>query len=237
MSASDVSAQRHDFPLQAKAPGGVEATSVKLRVGLTGGIGSGKSEVAKIFGVLGALVIDADELARAAVAPGSAGLRAIAARFPTVIAIDGSLDRPVLAKVIFHDPDARDELNAIVHPEVRRLGAALEATAEPEQIVIHDVPLLFEGGFYRTCDANVLVIAGEETRIGRVVARSGLAEEDVRRRMAAQIDPERARELADYVIDNDGTIDALVDTVREIAADLRERLPAISKPRREGSVR
>ncbi len=203
---------------------------MKLRVGLTGGIGSGKSEVARIFGVLGALVIDADELARAAVAPESPGIRAIGARFPTVVASDGSLDRAALASVVFHDPGARDDLNAIVHPEVRRLGAECESVAGPEQIVIHDVPLLFEGGFYRTCDANVLVVAGEETRIGRVVARSGFSEEDVRRRMAAQIDPERARELADYTLDNDGTIDALVDAAREVYADLLERVPAVSRP-------
>ncbi len=210
---------------------------MKLRVGLTGGIGSGKSEVAKIFAVLGAAIVDADEFARAAVAPGSPGMRAIAARFPSVVAADGSLDRAALANVVFHDPGARDDLNAIVHPEVRRLGAACEAAAGPDQIVIHDVPLLFEGGFYRTCDANVLVVADEETRIGRVVARSGFSEDDVRRRMAAQIDPERARELADYTIDNDGTIDALVDTVREVYADLHGRLPAISQPRPSTSSR
>ena len=216
---------------QAKVSGVVEEADVKLRVGLTGGIGSGKSEVAKIFGVLGALVVDADELARAAVAPGSPGLRTIAARFPGVVAPDGSLDRAALASVVFHDPGARDDLNAIVHPEVRRLGATREAAAGPQQIVIHDVPLLFEGGFSRTCDANVLIVADEETRIGRVVSRSGFSEDDVRRRMAAQIDPERARELADYTIDNDGTIDALVDTVRDVYADLLERLPAVSRPR------
>jgi len=201
-------------------------------VGLTGGIGSGKSEVAKIFGVLGALVIDADALAREAVAPGSDGLARIARRFPTVVARNGSLDRETLAAIVFADRSARDDLGAIVHPEVRRLGAEREAAAEAERIVIHDVPLLFEGGFYRTCDANVLVVADEETRMGRVVARSGISPEDVRRRMAAQIDPDRARELADYTIDNDGTIDALVDSVRDVYGDLCERSPSISRPRR-----
>lgn len=205
---------------------------MRLRVGLTGGIGSGKSEVAKIFGVLGALVIDADALAREAVAPGSDGLARVALRFPTVVARDGSLDREALAAIVFADRSARDDLGAIVHPEVRRLGAEREAAAEADRIVIHDVPLLFEGGFYRTCDANVLVVADEETRMGRVVARSGISPEDVRRRMAAQIDPDRARELADYTIDNDGTIDALVDSVRDVYGDLCERLPAISQPRR-----
>lgn len=201
-------------------------------MGLTGGIGSGKSEVAKIFGVLGALVIDADALAREAVAPGSDGLARIARRFPTVVARNGSLDRETLAAIVFADRSARDDLGAIVHPEVRRLGAEREAAAEAERIVIHDVPLLFEGGFYRTCDANVLVVADEETRMGRVVARSGISPEDVRRRMAAQIDPDRARELADYTIDNDGTIDALVDSVRDVYDDLCERSPSISQPRR-----
>lgn len=177
-------------------------------------------------------MIDADALAREAVAPGSDGLARIARRFPTVVAHDGSLDREALAAIVFADRSARDDLGAIVHPEVRRLGAEREAAAEADRIVIHDVPLLFEGGFYRTCDANVLVVADEETRMGRVVARSGISPEDVRRRMAAQIDPDRARELADYTIDNDGTIDALVDSVRDVYGDLCERSPVISQPRR-----
>jgi dephospho-CoA kinase len=205
---------------------------MRLRVGLTGGIGSGKSEVAKMFAHLGALVVDADALARDAVAPGSPGLARIAARWPQAIGGDGALDRPALAAIVFGDGSARDELNAIVHPEVRRLGAELEATARADQIVIHDVPLLFEGPFYRECDANVLVVADKETRIGRVVARSGLSPEDVARRMLAQIDPERARELADYTIDNDGTIEALGAAVRDVYADLESRLPAVSKRKR-----
>jgi dephospho-CoA kinase len=204
---------------------------MRLRVGLTGGIGSGKSEVAKIFAVLGAAIVDADALAREAVAPGTPGLAKIAARWPAAIAPDGTLDREALGRIVFADGNARDELNAIVHPEVRRLAAEREAAAGAEQIVIHDVPLLFEGLFYRQCDANVLVVADRDTRIGRVVARSGLSEDDVKRRMAAQIDPDRARELADYTIDNDGTIDALVDAVRDVYADLDSRLPAVSKKR------
>ncbi len=202
---------------------------MKLRVGLTGGIGSGKSEVAKIFGVLGALIIDADALARDAVEPGTSGFSRVAERFPSVIAGDGRIDRAKLAAIVFHDPDAREALGAIVHPEVRRLGAEREASAGADQIVVHDVPLLFEAGFYRQCDANVLVVADEETRIGRVVVRNGLSPDDARQRMKAQIDPDRARELADYTIDNDGTIDALVDAVRDVYADLRDRLPAVSK--------
>ena len=209
---------------------------MQLRVGLTGGIGSGKSEVAAIFAEFGALVVDADALAHEAVAPGSPGLARIAAKWPQVIVPDGSLDRAALAKIVFHDSASRDELNAIVHPEVRRLGAEREAAAGPDQIVVHDVPLLFEAGFYRFCDANVLVVADEATRIGRTVARSGLAPEEVERRMKAQIDPDRARELADYVISNDGTIAALRESTREVYDQLLERVPTVSRnsPRTAG---
>ena len=202
---------------------------MRLRVGLTGGIGSGKSEVARAFASLGCFVIDADALAREAVAAGSAGLAAIATRWPVAIGPEGTLDRAALAAIVFADGNARDALNGIVHPEVRRLGAAAEASAPPDRIVVHDVPLLFEGLFYRQCDANVLVVADPETRVGRIVARSGFDPDDVRRRMAAQIDPERARELADYTIENDGTIDALGDAVREVFDDLQSRLPVVSK--------
>ena len=189
---------------------------MRLRVGLTGGIGSGKSEAAKVFAGLGALVVDADQLARDAVAPGSAGFATIAARWPRVATADGQLDRQALAAIVFADGGARDELNAIVHPEVRRLGAEREAAAGPRQIVVHDVPLLFEAGFYRNCDANVLVVAPLEARIARVMERSGLAHAAVERRVRAQIEPERARALADYVIENDGTL-----------AELRGRAAAV----------
>jgi len=198
-------------------------------VGLTGGIGSGKSEVAKAFAALGALIVDADSLAREAVAAGTPGFAKIARRWPQVARSDGTLDRAALAAIVFHSGAERDELNAIVHPEVRRLGAEREAQAGSEQLVVHDVPLLFEGGFYRRCDANVLVVADRETRIGRVVTRSGISPAEVERRMAVQIDPERARELADYVIDNDGTIAALESAVREVHDDLLERHATVSR--------
>lgn len=214
-----------------------EGDAVRLRVGLTGGIGSGKSEVAKIFADFGALVIDADALARDAVARGTPGFERIAARWPEVVTPAGELDRLALGAIVFRDGGARDELNAIVHPEVRRLGAEREAAAGSGQIVVHDVPLLFEGRFYQSCDANVLVVADPDTRVGRVVARSGLEPDEVRRRMAAQIDPERARELADYVIDNDATIAALRDAVREVYVDLESRLPAVSSRRNAAPIR
>jgi dephospho-CoA kinase len=203
---------------------------MRLRVGLTGGIGSGKSEVARLFAGFGALVIDADALARAALAPGSPGLARVAARWPEAIGPSGELDRPALAAIVFRDGGARDELNAIVHPEVRRLGAELEATAGADQIVVHDVPLLFEAGFYRQCDATVLVVAEKDTRVGRIVARNGLSPEEVERRMNAQIDPERARELADYTIENDGTIAALGESAAGVFDDLKARVATASRP-------
>lgn len=198
---------------------------MRLRVGLTGGIGAGKSEVAKIFAGLGALVIDADLLAREAVARGSAGLARIAERFPHVVDPSGALDRPALAAIVFADAGARDAVNAIVHPYVRERSLEREGDAEADQIVVHDVPLLFEAGFYRACDANVVVVADEETRVERIVARSGLEPEAIRRRMRAQIDPFRARELADYTIVNNGTLLELLRETREVYEDLLSRRP------------
>lgn len=202
---------------------------MRLRVGLTGGIGSGKSEVAKAFAALGALVIDADRLARDAVAPGTPGFACVASRFPQAIDAHGGLDRAALAAIVFGDGAARDDLAAIVHPEVRRLGRQREIAARPDQIVVHDVPLLFEAGFFRFCDASVLVVADRETRVGRLIARGGLSAADIERRMAVQIDPERAVELADYSIQNNSTIAALRTQVGEIYADLCERTASVSR--------
>ncbi len=187
----------------------------KLRVGLTGGIGSGKSAVAAIFAERGATVIDADVLARDVVAPGTEGLRDIAAAWPEAIGADGALDRAALAAVVFADETARAQLNAITHPRVRARAYALECEA-PDGIVVHVVPLLFEGQFSRACDRTVAVIAPDEARIARVIARDATRREAVERRMAAQIDPSEARACADYVVENDGDLD-----------DLRERAIAV----------
>ena len=192
---------------------------------MTGGIGAGKSEAGKVFAALGALVIDADGLAREAVAPGSEGLARVAVRFPSVVDATGVLDRPALAAIVFRDAEAREFLNGIVHPFVRERGAQREAEAAPGQIVVHDVPLLFEAGFHRACDANVVVVAQEETRIARIVGRSGLEPDEIRRRMRAQIDPFRARELADYTIANDGSLAELAAQTREVYDDLLTRRP------------
>jgi dephospho-CoA kinase len=207
---------------------------VKLRAGLTGGIGSGKSEVARRFAELGALVIDADELARLAVAPGSAGLRSVAARWPGALAPDGTVDRAALAAIVFKDGAAREALNQIVHPAVRALGLERERAAAPEQIVVHDVPLLFETGFELVCDATVLVVADRERRIERAVRRGGADRAEVERRMAAQIDPERAGTLADYVIENDGTLAELEARATDVFAALSGRSSGASRQTRSG---
>ena len=133
-----------------------------MRVGLTGGIGAGKSSVAEVFRERGAVVIDADALAREALAPGSTGARAVAAQWPAVVDAAGTVDRSALARIVFDDPGARERLNAIVHPEVRARAAELERAAPPGTIVVHDVPLLFEGEYWRSCDVTVVVIAPTE---------------------------------------------------------------------------
>jgi dephospho-CoA kinase len=191
----------------------------KLRVGLTGGIGSGKSAVAAILAERGATVVDADVLAREAVAPGSAGLREIAARWPQAIGPDGALDRPALAAIVFADEGARAALNAITHPRVRARAEELEREA-PDGLVVHVVPLLFEGDFWRRCEKTIVVIAPDEVRIARVIARDAVERRDVERRMAAQIDPALARRRADYVVENDGDLGAL----REGALRVHEAL-------------
>lgn len=191
-----------------------------MRVGLTGGIGSGKSEVARILEQLGAYVIDTDLLAREAVSPNSDGLRAIARAWPGVVR-GGNLDRSALAEIVFNEPAAREQLNGIVHPFVRRLAAEREQHAKPDQIVVHMVPLLFETGYADQCDASIAVIAPDAERIARVMRRDNLSEEQVRARMAAQIDPQEARRRATYCIENDGDLNHLHDRTAAVFQQLR----------------
>lgn len=191
-----------------------------MRVGLTGGIGSGKSEVARILEELGAYVIDTDLLAREAVSPNSDGLRAIARVWPGVVR-GGNLDRSALAEIIFTDPAAREQLNGIVHPFVRRLAAEREQHAKPDQVVVHMVPLLFETGYVDQCDASIVVIAPDAERIARVMRRDNLREEQVRARMAAQIDPQEAKRRATYCIENDGDLHHLHDRTAAVFQQLR----------------
>lgn len=186
-----------------------------MRIGLTGGIGSGKSEVARVLESLGAYIIDTDKLAREAVAPGSDGLRQVARVWPSVVR-DDSLDRAALAQIVFSDPTARERLNAIVHPHVRRLAEENERYAQPGQLLVHVVPLLFETGYDNQVDATILVIAPDATRIERICRRDRFSEEQVRARMESQIDPEQARSRATYVVENDGDLVSLRERVRAI---------------------
>jgi dephospho-CoA kinase len=186
-----------------------------MRVGLTGGIGSGKSAVAAIFAELGAFVIDTDELAREAVAPGSPASFEIARKWPQVFR-NGVLDRAALADLVFSDDASRAQLNAIVHPRVRALAAEREKSARPRQLLVHVVPLLFETGYGDALDRSIVVVAKEKNRIARVIERDRIDEVRVRARMAAQIDPEDARSLADYVIENDGDLAHLQTRTRQV---------------------
>ncbi|HET6274758.1 MAG TPA: dephospho-CoA kinase [Candidatus Cybelea sp.] len=186
-----------------------------MRVGLTGGIGAGKSAVADVFAGLGAFVVDTDAIAREVVAPNSDGLMEIARVWPHTVR-DGMLDRAALADIVFADASARERLNALLHPHIRRLALEREARAKSGQLIVHVVPLLFETGYDRLVDRSVLVAAPLEARVARVVERDKLDEARVRARMAAQIEPEQARAAADYIIENDGNL-----------ANLRERARAV----------
>ena len=182
------------------------------RIGLTGNIASGKSSVARGWQRLGAHIVDADELARRAVAPGSPGLAAIRRAFgDDVIAADGALDRARLRDIVFRDAARRAELERIVHPEVGRLREQEEAALARAgvRIVVHVIPLLFEAGLEDSVDTVVLVDAPEAVRLKRIVRDRGLDEEQARRMIAAQIPAAEKRARADIVIDNDGTIEDL----------------------------
>ncbi|HEY1655201.1 MAG TPA: dephospho-CoA kinase [Candidatus Tumulicola sp.] len=186
-----------------------------MRVGLTGGIGAGKSAVAALFEEFGALVIDTDRLAREAVANDSEGLREIARAWPQVVR-DGVLDRQALAEIVFADPSARARLDAIVHPRVRRLALERERLARPGQLVVHVVPLLFETDYAALVERSIVVVAPLAQRMARIQARDGLEESRIRARVRAQVAPEEARTRADLVIENDGGLDALRTRARAV---------------------
>jgi dephospho-CoA kinase len=184
-----------------------------LRIGLTGGIGSGKSTVSALLAERGARVVDADRLAREVVAPGTPGLAAVAEAFgPDVLAADGGLDRPALAAVVFADPDARARLDGIVHPLVRARAVELVGEMPPGAVVVQDIPLLVETGQAGSFDLVLVVQADPEVRVARLVAR-GLTGSDARARIAAQATDEQRAAVADVVLDNSGTLDDLAAQV------------------------
>jgi dephospho-CoA kinase len=198
-----------------------------LLVGLTGGIGSGKSTVARMLQDRGAVVLDADGFARAAVVPGSPGLRSVVARFgPDILTAEGELDRPKLASIVFADPQALADLEAIVHPEVRRMIAdGIQGNLDADRVVVLVNPLLIEMGTHRDCDVVVVVSVSPDTQIARSVAR-GMVEEDVRARIAAQLPLEERARTADVLIDNEGSFAELEREVDVLWRQLEARAAA-----------
>lgn len=183
---------------------------VALSVALTGGIASGKTTVARMLAELGAIVIDSDVLAREVVAPGTAGLAAIVARFGSgVLTADGSLDRQVLGEIIFADEQARQDLNSITHPAVRARRAELVAAAPPDAIVVSVIPLLVESGLADGFDGVAVVDLPVEQQLARLQARNGLNEDQARARIAAQASQQERLAVADWVLDNSGSIEQL----------------------------
>ncbi|CAM5335881.1 MULTISPECIES: dephospho-CoA kinase [Streptomyces] len=195
-----------------------------LTVGLTGGIGAGKSEVSRLLVRHGAVLIDADRIAREVVAPGTPGLAAVVDAFGAgVLAADGGLDRPRLGSIVFADPEKLALLNSIVHPLVGARSRELERAAAEDAVVVHDVPLLTENGLAPLYDVVIVVDASPATQLDRLVRLRGMTEEDARARMAAQATREQRREIADIVIDNDVPLDALTKRVAEVWDDLARR--------------
>ncbi|MFE9856079.1 dephospho-CoA kinase [Streptomyces sp. NPDC005780] len=198
-----------------------------LKVGLTGGIGAGKSEVSRMLAGYGAVLIDADRIAREVVEPGTPGLEAVVGEFGTgILTPEGTLDRPKLGSIVFSDGERLAALNAIVHPLVGARSAELERAAGPDSVVVHDVPLLTENSLAPLYDLVIVVDAAPETQLDRLVRLRGMTEQEARARMAAQAGREQRRAVADLVIDNDGPIEALEPQVREVWAELERRAAA-----------
>ncbi len=203
-----------------------------LRVGLTGGIGSGKSEVARRLAAYGALVVDADLLAREVVAPGTPGLAAVVAQFGAeVLTADGSLDRERLAARVFADEAARGRLNAIVHPLVRAETEKRFAAAPANAVVVNEVPLLVESGLLAAYDVVVAVEAPLELRLSRL-ARRGVSAPAAAARIAAQASDDERRARADVVIVNEGTVEELDRQVARLWPRLVHRAGAEGSPAR-----
>lgn len=195
-----------------------------LTVGLTGGIGAGKSEVSRLLVRHGAVLIDADRIAREVVEPGTPGLAAVVEAFgEEILAEDGGLDRPRLGALVFSDPEKLATLNSIVHPLVGARSRELEEAAPEDAVVVHDVPLLTENGLAPLYDVVIVVDASPGTQLDRLVRLRGMSEEDARARMAAQATREQRRAVADIVVDNDVPLDALERRVEEVWADLVRR--------------
>lgn len=192
-----------------------------LRVGLTGGIGSGKSAVSALLTGHGAFVIDYDQLAREVVEPGSPALAEIARRFgDDILTDDGALNRPALGAIVFNDPEALRTLEAITHPAIWALAAEREASAGPDAIVVHDNALLVEMGHYRACDAVIVVDVPQDVQIARLAATRGMTEAEARARITHQTSRENRTGVADHVVDNTGSLDELAHNVGRVWEEL-----------------
>ena len=206
--------------------GRASARSV-LRVGLTGGIGSGKSEVSRRLAAQGAVIIDADAIAREVVAAGTDGLAEVVEAFgKEVLRADGELDRPRLGDIVFAHPELRGKLNAIIHPRVGARMAELERGAGPGAIVVHDVPLIAENGLAGGYDLVVVVDVPPRTQVVRLVRYRGMTREQAQARMAAQATREQRLAIAGIVIDNSGSLAELDRQVGDLWAELRRRSAA-----------
>jgi dephospho-CoA kinase len=192
---------------------------VNLFVGLTGGIGAGKSAVAARLAELGAIVIDADRLAREVVEPGTDGLAEIVAEFGDgVLGPDGALDRPALGRLVFGDAEKRRRLESIIHPRVRARTGEIHAAAPDGSVVVNDVPLLVEAGLAGGYELVIVVLADVGTRIGRLTSSRGMSVDEARERIAAQATDDQRRAVADIVIVNDGSLADLHRQVDEVWA-------------------
>jgi dephospho-CoA kinase len=195
-----------------------------LRVGLTGGIGAGKSEVSRRLAAQGAVVIDADAIAREVVAPGAPGLDQIVEAFgPGVLMPDGSLDRPRLGDIVFADPQLRARLNDIIHPLVGARMQALEDAAGPGAIVVHDVPLIAENNLAGSYDLVVVVDVPPRVQLDRLIRHRGLTPEQAKARIAAQADRAQRLAIAGIVIDNSASLAELDRLAGELWTELRRR--------------
>jgi len=204
-----------------------------IKVGLTGGVGSGKSEAAQLLADRGGVVVDADRLAREVVAPGTPGLRRVVEVFGEhVLDADGSLDRPAMAALVFGDPAARARLEAIVHPLVGARAAELMAAADADSVVVYDVPLLVERADAAAFDLVVVVDASDEVRIDRLVRLRGWTEADAQARMRAQAGREERLAVADVVLANEGSLEELTEQVDALWQSLRQAQPQAPPPPR-----
>jgi dephospho-CoA kinase len=200
-----------------------------LRVGLTGGIGAGKSEVSKRLAAQGAVVIDADMIAREVVAPGTDGLAEIVAAFGSdVLGPDGSLDRAKMGDVVFADPQLLAKLNTIVHPRVGARMRGLEQAAGPNAIIVHDVPLIAENNLASEYDLVVVVDVPPRIQLDRLVRLRGLSRDQAQARMAAQAGRDQRLAVADIVVDNSASLAELDRQVGELWSELRRRAHAMS---------